>query len=66
MMRRSGVKSKVKFIKGKLVNTLVEVAGDNHIIIMGTSSQSPLSKFFLGSKPLDVMESCNCPMLIVK
>jgi len=66
MMRRSGVKSKVKFIKGELVNTLVEVAGDNHIIIMGTSSQSPLSKFFLGSKPLDVMESCNCPMLIVK
>ena len=66
MMRRTGVKSKAKFIKGDLVNTLVGAAGDNHIIIMGTSSQSPLSKFFLGSKPLAVMESCNCPMVIVK
>ncbi|MFL3006779.1 MAG: hypothetical protein ACJZ10_02140 [Candidatus Neomarinimicrobiota bacterium] len=33
---------------------------------MGTSSQSALSKFFLGSKPLAVMEACNCPMVIVK
>tara|TARA_A100000164_G_C21831561_1_gene735599 strand:- start:199 stop:1083 length:885 start_codon:yes stop_codon:yes gene_type:complete len=66
MMRRTGVKSKVRFIEGDLVNTLVNTAGDNHIIIMGTSSQSPLSKFFLGSKPLAVMESCNCPMVIVK
>ncbi len=66
MMRRSGVKSKTKFMQGNLVDTLVDVAGENHIIIMGTSSHSPLSKFFLGSKPLDVMESCNCPMLIVK
>jgi len=66
MMRRSGVTAKVKFSEGELVNTLVDIAGDNHIIIMGTSSQSALTKFFLGSKPLDVMESCNCPMLIVK
>ena len=66
MMRRTGVKSKVRFIEGELVNTLVDAAGDNHIIIMGTSSQSPISKFFLGSKPLAVMESCNCPMVIVK
>jgi len=66
MMRRCGVKAETKFMKGNLVDTLVDVAGDNHIIVMGTSSQSPLSKFFLGSKPLDVMESCNCPMLIVK
>ena len=66
MMRRSGVTAKVKLSEGELVNTLVDIAGDNHIIIMGTSSQSALTKFFLGSKPLDVMESCNCPMLIVK
>ena len=66
MMRRTGVKSKVRFVKGDLVDTLLDVAGNNHIIIMGRSSQSPLSKFFLGSKPLSVMESCNCPMVIVK
>ena len=66
MMRRTGVKSKVRFVKGDLVDTLLDVAGNNHIIVMGRSSQSPLSKFFLGSKPLAVMESCNCPMVIVK
>ena len=66
MMRRTGVKSKISFIEGNLVNTLVDAAGDNHIIIMGTSSQSPISKFFLGSKPLAVMESCNCPVVIAK
>ena len=66
MMRRTGVKSNIKYIKGDLVKTLVDVAGDNHIIVMGTSSQSALSKFFLGSKPLAVMEACNCPMVIVK
>ena len=66
MMRRIGVKSEVKHIEGELVNTLIDAAGDDHIIIMGTSSQSPISKFFLGSKPLTVMESCNCPMVIVK
>ena len=66
MMRRTGVKSKVRSIEGDLVNTLIDAAGDDHIIIMGTSSQSPISKFFLGSKPLTIMESCNCPMVIVK
>ena len=66
MMRRSGVRSKIKFAKGHIEKRLVEDAGENHIIIMGRSSQSPLSKFFLGSKPLAVMESCNCPIVIVK
>ena len=60
------MKSEVKHIEGELVNTLIDAAGDDHIIIMGTSSQSPISKFFLGSKPLTIMESCNCPMVIVK
>ena len=66
MMRRSGVRSKIKFAEGHIEKRLVEDAGENHIIIMGRSSQSPLSKFFLGSKPLAVMESCNCPIVIVK
>ena len=66
MMRRSGVIAKAIFSSGELEKTLVETAGDDHIIIMGTSSQSPLTKFFLGSKPLNVMKKCNCPMLIIK
>ena len=66
LLRRSGVKAKALFKTGDFVNTIVESAGNNHIIIMGTSSQSPITKFFMGSKPLSVMEVCNCPVLIVK
>jgi len=66
MMRRSGVRSKIKFVEGRIEKRLIEHAGGNHIIIMGRSTQSPISKFFLGSKPLSVMESCNCPIVIVK
>ena len=66
MMRRSGVRSKAQFVKGELVDTLVDFAKEDHIIIMGKSSHSPITKFFLGSKPLEVMQSCQCPVLIVK
>ena len=66
MMRRSGVRSKAEFIKGELVDTLVDIAKEDHIIIMGKSSHSPIARFFLGSKPLDVLNASNCPILIVK
>ena len=66
MMRRSGVDSEAFFKVGDPVETIVEIAGDNHIIIMGKSTQSPISKFFRGSKPLSVMRKCKCPILIVK
>ena len=66
MMRRSGVEAEQNFEIGDPVNTIIETAGDNHIIIMGASTQSPITKFFMGSKPLNVMEGSNCPILIVK
>tara|TARA_B100001996_G_scaffold107811_1_gene81405 strand:- start:889 stop:1773 length:885 start_codon:yes stop_codon:yes gene_type:complete len=66
MMRRSGVEAKQNFEIGDPVDTIIETAGDNHIIIMGASTQSPITKFFMGSKPLNVMEGSNCPILIVK
>ena len=66
LMRRSGVAAETLFKVGEPVNTIVEIAGNNHIIIMGASSQSPIAKFFMGSKPLDVIETCDCPVLIVK
>ncbi len=66
LMRRSGVEAETLFKVGEPVNTIVEIAGNNHIIIMGASSQSPIAKFFMGSKPLNVIEACNCPVLIVK
>ena len=66
LLRRSGVEAKAHFKTGDFANTIVKAAGNNHIIIMGSSSQSPITKFFMGSKPLSVMQTCNCPVLIVK
>ena len=66
LMRRSGVAAETLFKVGEPVNTIIEIAGNNHIIIMGASTQSPIAKFFMGSKPLNVIEACNCPVLIVK
>ena len=66
MMRRSGVDAETIFKVGDPVDTLIETSGTDHIIIMGASSQSPIAKFFMGSKPLNVMSNCSCPILIVK
>ncbi|MDP6168965.1 MAG: universal stress protein [Candidatus Marinimicrobia bacterium] len=66
MMRRSGVEAEAHFKVGDPVDSIVETAGQDHIIIMGASTQSPIAKFFLGSKPLNVMRNCDCPVLIVK
>lgn len=66
MMRRCGLKSEVNFTIGQTVDKIIERAGNDHIIIMGASTQSPLAKFFIGSKPLEVMQNSECPILIVK
>lgn len=66
MMRRSGVDAETIFKIGDPAETIIEISGTNHIIIMGASSQSPIAKFFMGSKPLNVMSKCGCPILIVK
>jgi nucleotide-binding universal stress UspA family protein len=66
MMRRCGIKTEVFLKVGDPVLNIVEAAGEDHIIIMGASTQSPLAKFFMGSKPLNVIGKSNCPVLIVK
>ena len=66
MLRRSGIDFDKNYQVGEPVKTIIDTAADDHIIIMGASSQSPLAKFFMGSKPLSVMRNCNCPVLIVK
>ena len=62
----ANVSYKQHFIVGDPVETIVEMADQNHIIIMGVSSKNPLKKFFAGSKPLSVMNTSACPILIVK
>ncbi len=53
-------------VVGDPVDTIVERAAENHIIIMGVSNKNPLKKFFVGSKPLKVMAASENPILIVK
>jgi len=66
ILRRSNISFGHQFLVGDPAQVIYEVAGDNHIIVMGSSTQNPLLKFFKGSKPLNVMETCKCPILIVK
>lgn len=65
-IRRCGINYKNIYKVGDPSEVIKEVAGNNHIIVMGTSTRNPLKKFFKGSKPLKVMENCQCPILIVK
>jgi len=65
-IRRCGINYKNIYKVGDPSEVIKEVAGNNHIIVMGTSTRNPLKKFFKGSKPLKVMENCHCPILIVK
>jgi nucleotide-binding universal stress UspA family protein len=65
-LRRCGIKNQNIYKVGNPSEVIKNIAGDNHIIVMGISTRSPLKKFFKGSKPLKVMENCQCPILIVK
>ncbi|MEE2917597.1 MAG: universal stress protein [Candidatus Neomarinimicrobiota bacterium] len=65
-MRRTSIQYQNIYRVGDPSEIIKNEAGDNHIVIMGASSKNPLMKFFKGSKPLDVMGNCNCPILIVK
>ena len=65
-LRRTRVDHQVNLVHGKFIKVMNETAKDDHIIVMGNSTKSPLTKFFTGSKPLNVCEQCDCPALIVK
>ena len=54
------------FITGDPVETFVEFAGEDHILVMGDSGVSPLKKFFVGSKPIKTLDRASCPILVVR
>ena len=66
LLRRPNTSFDHKFLTGNTASIINNEASDNHIIVMGSSTKNPLIKFFAGSKPLEVMKNCNCPILIVK
>tara|TARA_B110000444_G_scaffold51376_1_gene47388 strand:- start:1128 stop:2012 length:885 start_codon:yes stop_codon:yes gene_type:complete len=65
-LRRSNINHKNIFLNGNPSELIAREAGDNHIIVMGSSNKNPLKTFFQGNKPLKVLENSQCPILIVK
>ena len=66
LLRRSNISYNHKFLTGNAPRVINREASDNSIIVMGSSTKNPILKFIAGSKPLEVMKNCNCPILIVK
>lgn len=51
---------------GDPVDTILDTATKNHLIVMGVSHLNPIIKFFKGSKPLNIMKKCSCPIIIIQ
>ena len=66
LIRRSGIDHKYIREEGDAVEKIIEKSNNDKIIVMRASNMSPIKRYFRGSKPLSVMNSCNVPILIVK
>ena len=63
---KNRIKTTTKLIDGSVVNSIVNYAKDDSIVILGVSPKNPIMKYFFGSKPLSIAQKCNCPVLITK
>ncbi len=63
---KNNIKASIKLIDGAPVNSIVDYAKDDSIVILGVSPKNPIMKYFFGSKPLSIAQKCNCPVLITK
>tara|TARA_X000000950_G_C13854490_1_gene635991 strand:- start:35 stop:916 length:882 start_codon:yes stop_codon:yes gene_type:complete len=63
---KNNIKASTKLIDGSPVNSIVDCAKDDSIVILGVSPKNPIMKYFFGSKPLSIAQKCNCPVLITK
>jgi nucleotide-binding universal stress UspA family protein len=60
-----GVETRTLVRKGRLVRTIVETAGEDHVIVIGLSNVPEIRKFFFGSRPIRVIQDARCPVLHV-
>ena len=63
---KNKIKASTKLISGSAVNSIVNHAKDDSIVILGVSPKNPIMKYFFGSKPLSIAQKCSCPVLITK
>jgi nucleotide-binding universal stress UspA family protein len=66
ILERENIKVTSYLKVGDPVQTIMDSAGRDHIIVMGVSHRNPVAKLLFSSKPLKVMDECECPVLIVK
>ena len=63
---KNRIRTSTKLIDGTPVNSIIDYAKDNSIVILGVSPKNSIMKYFFGSKPLSIAQKCNCPVLITK
>jgi len=63
---KNKINASTKILDGPTVNTIVNHAKDDSIIILGVSPKNPIMKYFFGSKPISIAQKCDCPVLIIK
>ena len=63
---KNRIRTSTKLIDGTPVNSIIDYAKDNSIIILGVSPKNSIMKYFFGSKPLSIAQKFNCPVLITK
>ncbi|SRR5579884_545233 len=66
ILAQMGIEAELKVRVGHPAREIISEARDHDIVVMGASGSSAVRKFFLGSVPLKVMESGECPVLIVR
>lgn len=65
-LKRRKVPFTQHFETGDPITVFTELAGSDHIIIMGKSKQSPLKTFLIGSKPGETVLRAQGPVILVK
>ena len=66
VLKRAGIPYLKKVLIGDSVETIIKEAGDDSVVVMGSSKSSQLSKFFKATKAVKVVQDGNCPVLIAK
>ena len=65
ILEARGVETRTLVRQGGIVQTIVETAGEDHVVVIGRSHESELRKFFFGSRPIQVIQRARCPVLHV-
>jgi len=65
-LERMEITCEQHFITGDPPTVFAEMAGADHIIIMGKSKWHPLKAWLKGTKPGDTVLKANCPAILVK